>query len=176
MSLVVRTAGPPETAVAAVRSAVHEVNPALALFNVRTMKEVLSESLWQLNLYRWLFGLFAGLALVIAGVGLFGAISYGAAARMREFAIRLALGSDERALARLVIGRGLRLAAVGLVAGAALVGLLLLVLRQLPGIFRPDLLTVAIVAAVLAAISLVASALPAFRVTRVTAVTALRHD
>jgi len=176
MSLVVRTAGPPETVVAAVRSAVHEVNPALALFNVRTMKEVLSESLWQLNLYRWLFGLFAGLALVIAGVGLFGAISYGAAARMREFAIRLALGSDERALARLVIGRGLRLAGVGLVGGGALVGLLLLVLRQLPGIFRPDLLTVAIVAAVLATISLVASALPALRVTRVTAVTALRHD
>jgi len=176
MSLVVRTAGPPETVLAAVRSAVHDVSPAIALFNVRTMKQVVSESLWQLDLYRWLFGLFAGLALVIAGVGLFGAISYSAAARTREFAIRLALGSDERALARLVLSRGLRLAAAGLAAGVATAGVLVVLLKQLPGIFRPDVLTVVIVAAVLVAISLIASALPALRVTRVSAVTALRQE
>jgi len=176
MSLIVRTAGPPEFTVDSIRAAVRDVNPNLAMFNVKTMREIVTDSLWQLNLYRWLFGLFAGLALVIAGVGLFGAISYGAAARTRELAIRLALGSSERALARLVLIRGLRLAAVGLAAGGVIVGLLLLVLRQLPGIFRPDLITVALVGAALVTISLIASALPAFRVTRVAAVTALRHE
>lgn len=176
MSLVVRTAGRPEAALNAVRSAVREVNPNLAVFNVRTMRQIVADSLWQLNLYRWLLGLFAGLALLLSGIGLFGVISYAAASRTREFAIRLALGSDERALARLVLAGGLRLAAAGLLAGAVATGVLLMVLRHLPGTFSPDAATVLIVAATLVAIALVASTLPAIRVTRVTAVGALRHD
>ena len=106
LSLIVSTSGSPEAIVNAVRATVREVNPVLAIFNVKTMDQVVSDSLWELNLYRWLIGLFAVLALVLATIGLYGVILYGVSARSREFAVRLALGSDPAGLARLVLFRG----------------------------------------------------------------------
>ncbi|MGH9370348.1 MAG: FtsX-like permease family protein, partial [Vicinamibacterales bacterium] len=118
LSLIVSTSGSPEAIVPAVRAAVREVNPILAIFNAKTMDRVLSDSLWELNLYRWLIGLFVVLALVLATIGLYGVISYGVTSRSREFAVRLALGSDPAGLARLVLARGARLVTIGLVLGA----------------------------------------------------------
>src|SRR5262249_22129004 len=69
MSLIVRTDGPPEALVGAVRAAVRAVNPSLAVFNVKTMNQVLGDSLWEVNLYRWLIGLFALLVVVLAAIG-----------------------------------------------------------------------------------------------------------
>ena len=109
MSLIVRTQGPPEPLVDLIRPVVREINPRMAIFNVKAMDQVLSDSLWELNLYRWLIGLFAALVLTLSGVGLYGVISYNATARVREFALRLALGSDEVRLKRLVFRRGVRL-------------------------------------------------------------------
>ena len=103
--------------IAAIRSAVRDINPTLAVFNVKTMDQVVTDSMWQLNLYRWLIGLFAGLALVLAAVGLYGVISFGAASRLREFAVRLALGSGPGQLIQLVVARGLILAICGIAAG-----------------------------------------------------------
>jgi hypothetical protein len=111
-------AGTPATSAdAAIRLAVRDIDPTLAVFNVKTMDQVVTDSMWQLNLYRWLIGLFASLALVLATVGLYGVISFGAASRLREFAVRLALGSEPGQLIQLVVARGLILAICGIVAG-----------------------------------------------------------
>jgi putative ABC transport system permease protein len=176
MTLVVRTDYPPEEIVPAVRSAIREVNPIVALFNIKTMAQVVSDSLWELNLYRWLIGLFATLALVLAAIGLYGVISYGVTSRTRDFAVRLALGSDPSGVARLVLSSGLRLAGAGL--GLGLAGALsaLPLLRRLSSFFAPDALALAAIVGLLLAIALVACLVPALRVARVNPATALRHD
>ena len=117
MSLVVRTDIPPERASESIRAAIRAINPKLAIFNVRTMTQVVSDSMWELRLYRWLIGVFAVLALLLAAIGLHGVISYNVTSRMREFAVRLALGSDPGDLTRLVVRRALLLVGAGLAGG-----------------------------------------------------------
>jgi putative ABC transport system permease protein len=176
MSLIVNTSGAPEAIVPSIRATVREVNPILAIFNVKAMDRVVSDSLWELNLYRWLIGLFAALALVLATIGLYGVISYGVTSRSREFAVRLALGSDPAALARLVLVRGACLATIGLALGALAALSLLPVFRGVPAGIRPDVATFAAISALLLAISFVACLVPAIRVAAVNPATALRHD
>lgn len=176
MSLLVRTTGRPEPLVDAVRSAIREAAPNLAVFNVKTMEQVIADSLWELNLYRWLIGLFAALALVLAAIGLYGVMSYGVRTSLREFAIRLALGSAPAALLWLVLRRAMRLAAAGLAAGAvtalAIVPLAHNTRLRLTG----DPVVYGLIAAVLAAVALAASVAPAVAAARVNAAAALRHD
>ncbi len=120
MTLVVRTRGSSPTAlVESTRAVIGEINPRLAVFDVRTMDQVLGDSLRELSLYGWLIGLSASLALTLAAIGLYGVISYSVTARRREFAIRIALGSRPLHVFRMVLARGARLAAWGLVVGAA---------------------------------------------------------
>ena len=176
MSLIVRTAMPPESLTDAIRAAVGEVNPNLAIFNVRTMERVIADSLWQLRLYRWLIGLFASLALLLAAIGLYGVMSYNVTSRMREFAVRLALGSEPRALSRLVLTRAAGLTALGLVAGLAMAMSLLPLVSSLGIGATGDPTTYAVVSGVLLAIALVACAIPAIRVAAVEPATALRHE
>jgi ABC-type antimicrobial peptide transport system permease subunit len=176
MSLVVRTDRAPESMISSLRAAVSGVAPRLAIFNIRSMEQVVRDSLWELHLYRWLIGLFSALALLLAAIGLYGVLSYTATARTREFAIRLALGSRHTALARLVVSRGLRLAAAGLSCGAIATFLLRSSLRNLPIQGGPDAATYAGISAVLLTVALVACTLPAIRAARVDPVTSLRHE
>jgi predicted permease len=176
MSLIVRTDGPPEALVDSIRAAIRDVNPRLAVFNVKPMDQVLADSLWELNLYRWLIGLFAALVLTLSAIGLYGVTSYNVTARVREFALRLALGSDESRLARLVLRRAMRLAAIGLAVGVVLSLQLIAVLRAFPIESRPDALVVSVTALVLLAIAVAACALPAVRVARVNPVIALKQE
>ena len=176
MSLMVRAASPPESVLAAVRAAVLAVNPRLAIFNVRTMAQVVADSLWELNLYRWLIGLFATLTIVLSAIGLYGVISCMASARTREFAIRLALGCERAALGRLVVGRGLGLAATGVLIGGLTTWLLSSSLRYLSIARGPDPAIYATVTAALLGIAGIACALPAFRAAAANPVAALRHE
>ena len=160
----------------AVRAAVREVNPVVALFNIKTMAQVVADSLWELNLYRWLIGLFAALALGLAAIGLYGVISYGVASRTREFAVRLALGSEPTGVAQLVLRSGLRLATAGLLLGIAAGLGVLPVLRRVSTLFIPDALTFTAIVALLLTIAIAACLVPAVRVACVNPATALRHD
>jgi putative ABC transport system permease protein len=176
MTLVVRTDGLPGEIVPAVRAVTREVNPIVALFNIKTMAEVVADSLWELRLYRWLIGLFAALTLVLAAIGLYGVISYSVTSRTREFAVRLALGSDPAGVARLVLARALRLAGLGLVVGiAAALGAVPL-MRRVSSLFAPDVATAAAIVVLLIGIALIACLMPALRVSRVNPAIALRHE
>ena len=176
MSLIVRAAADPERIAGAVRAAVRDVNPNLAIFNVKTMEQVLADSLWELNLYRRLIGLFAALALVLAAVGLYGVISYNVTSRTREFALRLALGSDPIGLVRRVLTRAAALTGAGLAAGIAAALAATPSLRTLSANLGGDPATYAAIAGLLLALALAASILPAIRVARLNPATALRHE
>jgi predicted permease len=176
MSLVVRTEGRPEAFVGQIRQAVRDVNPRLAMFNVKTMTDVMADSMWELALYRWLITMFATLALVLAAIGLFGVMSYTATARLREFAVRLALGSNPAGLGRLVLRRGARLAVVGVIMGAIVTEQLLMAFGALPIGGRPDVWVYALIAMVLLGLTFAACVIPALRVASVNPVTALRQE
>jgi predicted permease len=176
MSLAIRTDGPPQALIGQIRNAVREVNPRLAIFNVKTMDEVVADSMWELRLYRWLITMFATLALVLAAIGLFGVMSYTATARLREFAVRLALGSHPAGLGRLVLRRGAWLAALGLVLGAIATEQLLMTFGSLPIGGRPDALVYVAIATLLLVLALAACLVPAIRVASLDPVTALRQQ
>ena len=176
MSLLVRAAQRPDTMMEAIRAAVREVNPRLAIFNVRTLQQVRADSLWELNLYRWLIGVFAALTLTLAAIGLYGVMAYNATSRLPEFAIRLALGSAPSQVTRLIFSRGLRLALLGFAAGLATTLALLPIMRHVSTALTGDPIVYAMVGGMLLAIALVACAVPALRAARVNPMSALRHD
>jgi putative ABC transport system permease protein len=175
MTLVVKTAGASQTILSEVRQAVRDINPQLAIFNVRTMEQIVADSLWELNLYRWLIGLFAALALLLAIVGLYAVINYNVLVRTRELAVRLAMGSAPADLARSVVTRGGALAAIGIGLGAVASFPLTRFIAEKSAL-QPRLATSAVVALGVLAIALVASAIPALRTTRIDPASALRHD
>jgi predicted permease len=177
MTLVVRTHDRPEALIEPVRSAVRDVNPNLAIFNVKTMDRVVAESLSSFTLYLSLMSGFAALALVLALTGTYGVIAYIASARTKEFAIRVALGASTERVTQLVIRQGMLLTAVGLTAG--LLGALgaAPLLQGLPvTVRRPDFATVAPVALFIAVVATVACLLPALRAARVDPMSALRDE
>jgi putative ABC transport system permease protein len=176
MSLVVRTDSAPEPLIDAIRSAVRDISANMAVFNVKTLDEVITDSLWELHLYRWLVGLFAGLALGLAAIGLYALMSYSVAVRRREWAVRLALGSQPGRLARLVLIRGLRLSVIGIAIGIVAAIAAGLWLPGLPVQISAGPLTFVIVSALLLAIAFSASLVPAVRVARSMPSLALRQD
>ncbi|HUF76764.1 MAG TPA: ABC transporter permease, partial [Longimicrobiales bacterium] len=177
MTLVVRTGGgSPMALIDPVRAAVADVDPGLAIFDVRTMDQVVADSLRDLNLFRWLLGLFASVAVTLTAIGVYGVISYSAKVRSREFAVRLAVGAGRAGLARLVLARGVRLAALGLGAGAVVALALAPALEQLPRGLHADPAAYAAVAGLLLVVALAASLLPALRVTGLSPATVLRED
>ena len=177
MYLAVRTsADAPETA-KALRAVVRALDPSVPVFAVRTMPEILAASLNSQRLTNILLGSFAGMALLLAAVGIYGVMSLSVAGGTQEFGIRMALGAQRADVFRLVLGQGMAIAAAGVGAGVLVALGLARSLRTLLFEVSPaDPATFAAVTLVLGAAALAACYLPARRATRVDAMVALRND
>lgn len=175
--LVVRSSLPFEAIAPSIRKAVLELDPELPIDDLRPLQTRIDDSLVARRSPALLAGLFASLALLLAGIGLYGVMAYTVAQRTREFGIRLALGAQHGALLRMVLRQGIRLAAIGLVSGLALSLLLGDALSSLLfGVTAHDPLALATVAALLAFIAAAACFLPARRATKVDPMIALRAE
>jgi putative ABC transport system permease protein len=175
--VMVRTSGPPLALAGAIRQAVSAVDPTLEAAAVKPMAEVVAETVAQPRFNVVLLSAFAALALLLAAVGIYGVISYSVVQRTKEIGIRMALGADSTDVLRLITGEGLRLAAMGVVAGLLGAAATARVLATLLFEVQPtDALTYASAAAFLVLVALAASAIPAWRATRVAPVSALRAE
>jgi len=175
--IVVRTTGDPMSVATAVRGEVRALDPSLPVANVRPMTEVVAASLATPRLTGFLLGTFAVIALLLAAVGIYGVLAYLVSRRTHEIGIRLAIGADRGQVVRMVLGQGLGLATLGLVAGiVGAIGLTRLMTSVLYDVTPADPWTYASVIGGLLAVAAVASAIPALRAARVDPVTALRIE
>jgi putative ABC transport system permease protein len=178
MSVVLKTAVPPATVADAARRAVYATDSNMPAANVRTLEQIVARSISQPRFYTTLLAIFAGLALVLAAIGIFGVLSYAVAQRTREIGIRMALGAQGRTVLGLVVRQALLLAVAGVGIGVILaLGLSRsLVSKMLFSTSPHDGATFVSVAALLGAVALVASYIPARRATRVDPIVALRAE
>jgi putative ABC transport system permease protein len=177
MDIVVRTSATPDSVLPAVRQKIRELDPQLALANIRTEDEWVSNSAAQPRLNSVLLGVFAAVALLIASIGIYGVLAYSVTQRTSEIGVRMALGATRPHVLRLIVREGLVVSAVGI--GMGLMGALALgrVLASLVfGVQVHDPSTFAIAAITLALVAMAASIVPALRASRVDPMVALRHD
>jgi predicted permease len=174
--LVVRTKGAaPGALVEPIRKAVLAVDPDQPIAGAQSLEEVVAASLAQRRLALSVLALFAGAAVLLAALGLYGVVSYTVLQRTREIGIRMAVGASRRAVQGLFVRQGLRLAGLGIVVGlAGSLGLTHLLATQLYGVEPTDPATFAAVAALLALVAALASLLPARRAAKVEPMRALR--
>jgi predicted permease len=179
INYIVRAAGNPASVLVAIRSALRGTDSQLFPIQPLTMDEIIAQSpsVFLRRYPTYLIGSFAGLALILAMIGLYGLISYSVSQRTRELGIRIALGAQERDVMRLVMGQGARLAvigvAVGIVAGLALTQLMRSLLF---GVSAADPLTFAGVAILLTVVAVSACYIPARRAMRTDPIVALRYE
>jgi predicted permease len=177
LTMIVRTTADPLSLVSAVRRRVSERDAEQPVFDVQTMEKIVADSVAGRRFSMLLLGVFAGLALVLASVGIYGVISYTATQRTHEIGIRMALGAERTDVLRLVVGQGLRLSLIGIGAGlAAALGLTRLMSSMLYGVRPTDILTFVGVSLLLAGVAILSSYIPARRATRVDPLVALRYE
>lgn len=176
-SISVLTVGPPENLTRELAAAVHSQDKSLALFNVRTISQIVSDSMTDTSYQTFLLGALAALALVLAAVGTYGVMSYLVSQRTNEIGIRMALGAGRSQVLWMVLRKGLAMAAVGMLAGIAGTLALTKVLQEfLYGVKPGDPLTLAAVCFVMLLVALAACAIPAVRAMRVDPIVALRYE
>jgi putative ABC transport system permease protein len=175
--LVVRTAVPAMSVVPTVRDAVQALDKEQPVNDIRTMSEIVSETYGSIRFPMTLVWIFAALALLLSGVGIFGVMSYTVSRRTREMAIRVALGAGRREVLRLVLREGLGVAMFGVVVGlVAALGLSRIMAGYVYGIKATDPLTFVAASLLLVLVALLASYVPARRATKVDPVVALRYE
>ncbi|HTS12993.1 MAG TPA: ABC transporter permease [Candidatus Limnocylindrales bacterium] len=177
VAVVIRTDGNPVAVMDPVRRAVAEIDPRDVIYNVQTLDQVVARSYAARRLSMTLLGIFAGLALVLSCVGIYGVISYLVGQRTREIGVRMALGAQRADVFRLVLGQGARMALIGVAIGLASgLALTRLMSNQLFGISPHDPLTFAATALLVMAVAVLACYIPARRAMRVDPVTAIRCE
>ena len=176
-SWAIRTAMDPLTVRAAVERELQAVDGRISAGRVRTMEQVVSETVARQNFNMMLFSIFAGIALLLASIGIYGLMAYSVEQRTQEIGIRLALGADQGDMLKLVIGQGMKLAGIGVVLGLGIAfGLTRLLKSLLFGVNASDPLTFALVAGTLSLVALAACYIPARRAAGVAPLQALRYQ
>ncbi len=176
-NFIVRTAGDPGTYAHAVEAAIHQVDPVLPVYGVRPFETAISASYFGQRIGGSFLGLFSVIALALAAIGLYGVLAYTVSQRSREVGIRVALGASRGNVLGLILGQGVRLAAVGLAIGLAITIVVTRLLRSLLlGVSPTDIPTIAAVSALLAVVAILASLIPAHRATRIDPISAIRHE
>lgn len=177
MSIIVRTQTDPMGIAGSVRQAILAVDPSESVYDVKTLQQVVSDSLSQPRLYTVLLSIFAAVALILAAVGIYGVMNNSVSQRIHEIGIRLALGAQRADILKMVVGHGMILAMIGIVVG---LGAALIVTRLLEsllfGISARDLLTFLMIPLVLAIVAFLSTFIPAMRATRVDPMVALRYE
>ena len=177
MGLAIRAAGSPMSLAPVVERLVLGIDPQQPVNHVLTMEEVMADSLARRRLTLTLLGIFAGGAMLLAALGIYGVTAYMVTQRQQEIGVRMALGATRGAVLTLVIRQGMSLLAAGLAAGLALSLALMWVLSSLLFAVRPyDPASLAAAVAVLALVALLACSIPAWRATRVDPLEALRYE
>jgi predicted permease len=180
LSVAIRTPLDVVTILPAIKNVVYGTGQDQPIYSVQTMQQIASDSMASQRLPMILLGAFAGLALLLASVGIYGVLSYSVSQRIREIGIRMALGAKRRDVLRMILGQGLRLAVAGLVIGAAgallLIRLLSSFSRLLYGVRASDPVTFITMSLALMSASLIACCIPAFWAIRVDPMRALRTE
>jgi len=177
LMLVARTSGDPAALSKAIQREVQSVDPELPVFAIKPMEEVMASAIAERRFTMMLFGIFASLALALAGVGIYGVMAYTVAQRTHEIGIRIALGAAAGDVVKMIVGQAARLALLGVGVGVALAfALTRLMSSLLFGVTATDPLTFAAISVVLAGVALLASYIPARRATKVDPMIALRCE
>ena len=177
MDIAVRTTGDPTRYANAIRGAVRSVDKDEPIANVRTLDDLVSSSMGQRRLSMTLLGVFAGIALLLAAVGIYGVMAYSVVQRTREMGLRMALGAKQSDVLALVLRQGMQLVLLGVVIGVlCALAITRVMASQLYSVRPTDPVTFISVALLLATIALVATLLPAWRATLVDPTVALREE
>jgi predicted permease len=177
MILYVRASVPPASLVGSLRREIQALEPNLPVPNIQTMPQTIGTSLYAARMGAWLLGVFGGLALMLAVVGIYGVLSFSISRRTREMGIRMALGADRQQVFLLVVRDGMLLVGLGILLGlfGGLTGARSLE-SFLNGVSTTDMTTFTATIALLSAVALVACAIPARRAVRINPIAALRHE
>ena len=177
MTFVIRTSGNPADLATSARKAVASVDSGLPLVHLRPLTDVVSAASGQPRFTTLVMSVFAGMAFLLAALGLYGILAYSVEQRIREIGVRVALGASRGDVLGLVVGHGMKLTVIGaMVSVPAALIVTRLISGVLPGVTSADPVAYGGVVAVLAAAAFVASYLPARRATRVDPIVALRAD
>jgi putative ABC transport system permease protein len=176
LSVVVQAKNPLNL-VGALRGQIREMDPDLPLVDLLMMEEVVSQSVWQNRLYAILFSVFAGIAMLLAAVGIYGVMSYSVTQRTQEIGIRMALGAQVKDVLRLIVRGGLALSMIGVAIGLAGAFALTRLMRSLLfGVTPTDAVTFLAVSLMLLFVALLACYIPARRASKVDPLVALRYE
>ena len=175
--VVIRTTADPAGLAAAARAEIRASDSGLAVFDVRTMEDLRQSNFWQFRLFGFMFGIFGAAALFLAGIGVYGVLSFSVSQRSQEIGVRIALGAQRADVLRLVVRQGVTLALVGVVLGVVgAFGVTRVIASLLYNVTPGDPVSFVGVALFLTVVAFVASYLPARRATTVDPIVALRNE